>query len=193
MLSRRPRLPRRRNSRASRMPPSLTPSYEVIAFGAHPDDLEAVMGGTAVKLARSGLSVLFVDLCEGEPARHAARGERHKQAAQAAKILGVDRVTLPLQDRLIRDTVEARLDVARLLRLHRPRMVFATSGAGVHPDHQALTQIVINGVFYARLPKWDGVPGGELLRDTPPHEIQRLFSAIAGWSPLGTGSISPSV
>ena len=149
--------------------------FDVVAFAAHPDDLEAVMGGTAVKLARKNLSVLFVDLCEGEPARHAARGERHQQAMKAAEILGVERKTLSLQDRLISDTIEARLEVARLLREHRPQMVFATAGAGVHPDHKALTEIVTNGVFYARLPKWDEIAGGEALRDTEPHEIQRLF------------------
>jgi len=48
----------------------------VLGVGAHPDDLEGVMGGTAVKLAARGLRVLFVDLCPGEPARHAARGAR---------------------------------------------------------------------------------------------------------------------
>lgn len=149
--------------------------YEVIAFGAHPDDLEAAMGGTTVKLARKGLSVLFVDLCEGEPARHAAHGERHKQALKAAEILGVERKTLTLQDRLISDTTDARLQVARLLRENRPRMVFTTAGVGVHPDHKAITEIVTHGVFYARLPKWDEVPGGEQLRGTEPHEIHRLF------------------
>lgn len=150
-------------------------TFDVIAFSAHPDDLEAVMGGTAVKLVRNGFSVLFVDLCEGEPARHAARGERHKQAAKAAEILGVERTTLTLQDRLISDTIDARLQVARLLREHRPRMVFTTAGAGVHPDHKAVTEIVTNGVFYARLPKWDEIAGGEFLKGTEPHEIQRFF------------------
>ena len=76
---------------------------------------------------------------------------------------------------MITDTVEARLQVARLLREHRPSMVFTTAGAGVHPDHKAVTEIVTNGVFYARLPKWDEIPGGEFLKDTEPHEIQRLF------------------
>jgi LmbE family N-acetylglucosaminyl deacetylase len=80
-----------------------------------------------------------------------------------------------LQDRLIRDTVEARLAVARLIRAHRPRWVFTTSGCGVHPDHQAATDIVVGAVFYARLPKWDEVPGGEALAGTEPHEIERLF------------------
>ncbi|HEV2522765.1 MAG TPA: PIG-L family deacetylase [Candidatus Acidoferrales bacterium] len=152
-----------------------TTKYDVVAFGAHPDDLEAVMGGTTVKLVRKGLSVLFVDLCDGEPARHAARGERHKQAVKAAEILGVERTTLTLQDRMISDTVEARLQVARVLRNHRPRIVLTTAGSGVHPDHKAVTELVTHGVFYARLPKWGEVTGGECLRDTDPHEIDRLF------------------
>ena len=94
----------------------LNRQFDVLAFGAHPDDLEVVMGGTVVKLVQKGLAVLFVDLCEGEPARHALQGERHIQALKAAEILGVERATLTLQDRLITDTVEARLQVARLLR-----------------------------------------------------------------------------
>jgi len=149
--------------------------YDVIAFGAHPDDLEVVMGGTVIKLARKGFSVLFVDLCDGEPARHAAHGARHVQAMKAAEILGIQRTTLSLQDRLIRDTVEARVQVARLLREYRPRIVFTTAGSGVHPDHKAVTDIITHGVFYARLPKWEEVPAGEHLKDTDPHEIDRLF------------------
>src|SRR6266540_4112193 len=140
--------------------------YDVLAFGAHPDDLEVVLGGTAAKLVRSGLTVLFVDLCDGEPARHAVRGIRQRQAEQAATILGVRRTTLPLQDRFIRDSLKARLAVARLIRLHKPRLVFTTAGAGVHPDHAAATDVVVGGVFYARLPKWDEVPS-PLLVESP--------------------------
>ena len=150
-------------------------AFDIVAFGAHPDDLEVVMGGTAAKLASRGQSILFVDLCDGEPARHASRGVRSTQAVSAAAILGVQRTTLALQDRLIRDSIEARLAVARLLRIHRPRTVFTTAGAGVHPDHAAVTDIVINGVFYARLPKWDDMAAGEMLDATEPHEIDRLF------------------
>lgn len=157
------------------MPDPLNRQFDVLAFGAHPDDLEVVMGGTIIKLVNQGLSVLLVDLCEGEPARHAAHGERHAQALKAALILGVERITLNFQDRLIRDTLENRLHVARLLRVHRPSMVFTTMGGGVHPDHKAVTEIVSHGVFYARLPKWEEVAGGEDLQGTEPHEIDRLF------------------
>ena len=94
---------------ASKRPSERPEHYDVVAFGAHPDDLEATMGGTSVILAEKGRSVLFVDLCDGEPARHAAKGERAKQAAEAGALLGVDRITLPFRDRLIQDSIEAGL------------------------------------------------------------------------------------
>ncbi len=87
--------------------------YDVLAFGTHPDDLEAVMGGTAVELSKAGLRILFVDLCDGEPARHALRGVRREQAERAAQTLGVQRTVLDFQDRLIRDAAETRIAVAR--------------------------------------------------------------------------------
>jgi len=167
--------------------PAATDRFDVVAFGAHPDDLEVVMGGTAAILVRDGMRVLFVDLCDGEPARHASAGARQRQAEQAASILGVRRMTLPLRDRLILDTIEARLAVARVLRRHKPRLVFTTLGAGVHPDHAAVTNIVGHGVFYARLPKWDEVAGGEALDGTEPHEIERLFFGHCRMEPPWSG------
>ena len=168
------------------MTPNMSP-YDVVAFGAHPDDLEAVMGGVAAKLAKNGRSVLFVDLCDGEPARHAVRGIRQEQAARAATILGVDRITLTFQDRLIGDSIEARLAVARVVRLHRPKIVFTTAGSGVHPDHAAVTDIVVHGVFYARLPKWEELADGGALDGTDPHEIDRLFFGHCRMEPAWSG------
>lgn len=158
--------------------------FDVLAFGAHPDDMEVAMGGTLAKLSDKGLTTLLVDFCDGEPTRHASRGARQAQAAEAARILGVARVTLAFADRLIEDTIDARLQVARLLRVHRPRYVFTTKGSGVHPDHQAVTDIVVNGVFYARLPKWDEVNGAPAaLEGTEAHEIDRLFFARCRMEP----------
>jgi LmbE family N-acetylglucosaminyl deacetylase len=94
---------------------------------------------------------------------------------------------LTLQDRLIQDTVEARIEVARLLRTFKPRTVFTTEGSGVHPDHRAVTDLVVHGVFYARLPKWEEVPAGERLRDLEPHEIERLFFGHCRMEPPWSG------
>ena len=152
-------------------------SFDVIAFAAHPDDLEVSMGGTATKLVAAGLRVLFVDLTDGEPARYAGSGIRRQQAGRAAETLGVERLILGERDRLVQDSIELRFAVARLIRTHRPRLVFGTQGDGIHPDHRALTDIVVNGVFYARLPNWERVEGGDALAGTEPHEIDRLFFA----------------
>ena len=77
--------------------------------------------------------------------------------------------------------------MARLLRVHRPSTVFTTAGAGVHPDHAAVTDIVVNGVFYARLPKWDAMVAGAALDGTEPHEIGRLFFGHCRMEPAWSG------
>lgn len=149
--------------------------FDVVAVGAHPDDVEIVMGGTIATLTARGLRVLIVDLCDGEPTRYAAHGARREQAARAAELLGASRKILDFHDRLLEDTPSTRLAVAAVIRRHRPRFVFTSDGSGVHPDHKAVTDIVTHAVFYARLPKWNEVPGGDALADSEPHEIERLF------------------
>ena len=102
--------------------------FDVLAFGAHPDDIDVVMGGTIIKLVASGQSVLMVDLTDGEPARHAAHGVRNQQARDAARVLGASRTSLGLPDRLLVDSIRARAQVAALVRRHRPPIVFTTLG-----------------------------------------------------------------
>ncbi|MEO8538779.1 MAG: PIG-L family deacetylase [bacterium] len=161
-------------------------SYDAVVVAAHPDDAEAQMGGVLAKLSAKGQRILLVDLSDGEPADYGPRGERAKQAAEAARILGVDRTCLGMQDRLIVDSQEARIQVARLIREHRPRWVYGTGEACVHPDHAAAAGIVRAAVFLARLKNWDQVPGGEQFAGTEPWEIDRLFfphcKMEPGWS-----------
>jgi N-acetylglucosamine malate deacetylase 1 len=150
-------------------------AYDVMVITAHPDDAEVQMGGTIVKLVRKGLKVLIVDLTTGEPADFAEPGTRREQALRAAAILGVDRLVLEGQDRLLQDQIETRLKVTHLIRIHRPRWVFGTAEACIHPDHAAMEPIVTAAVFYARLQNWERVPGGEILAGTEAWEIDRLF------------------
>jgi N-acetylglucosamine malate deacetylase 1 len=152
-----------------------TTGYDFFVVAAHPDDAEVQMGGTIAKLARAGQHALIIDLCDGEPADYAPAGVRRQQAMRAAQILGADRLLLDQQDRFITDNIPTRLTIARLIRQHRPRMIFATTEACIHPDHAAVKSLIAAAAFYARLKNWDRVPGGELLADTEPWEIRRLF------------------
>ena len=102
--------------------------YDVIIFSAHPDDAEVQMGGTIALLTGQGMRVLLVDLCDGEPSDFAEPGVRAAQAHRAAAHLGADRIFLDAQDRFIADTPDLRVTLARLIREHRPRLVFLDFG-----------------------------------------------------------------
>lgn len=133
------------------------------------------MGGTLAKLADRGQQIPLVDLTEGEPSDFAPHGERAGQAREAARILGVERLTLRHQDRLLADDQQLRLEAAALIRDHQPRTVYAIGDACVHPDHVAAAGIARAAVFLARLGRWEEVPGGERLAGQAPWVVARLF------------------
>jgi LmbE family N-acetylglucosaminyl deacetylase len=94
--------------------------YDAVVIAAHPDDAETQMGGTLAKLSEQGQRILLVDLTDGEPTEFAEPGRRAQQADEAARILGVERLSLGLQDRLLTDAMKTRLRVAYLIREHHP-------------------------------------------------------------------------
>lgn len=142
------------------------PALDVIAVGAHPDDVEIACGGTLAQLVKQGYRVGIIDLTDGEPTPRCPAPEvRLQEAAQAAKALGVhQRVTLPLINRRLMDDFEARVLLAKEFRKYRPRIVigFGDKTPMASPDHWQAMQITDAAVFYARLSKWeqhfDGLP-----------------------------------
>jgi len=132
---------------------------DVIAVGAHPDDVEIACGGILAKLAKQGYRVGIVDLTDGEPTP-GSRGpeQRLAEARRAADIVqAVLRVVLPLPNRRLFDCFEARIALATEFRRYRPRLVIGL-GAGTpmaSPDHEQAGRITEAAVFYSRLTKWD--------------------------------------
>jgi N-acetylglucosamine malate deacetylase 1 len=168
------------------------PELDVIAVGAHPDDVEIACGGTLASLVQQGYRVGIVDLTDGEPTPNSPGPEaRLAEAAAAAKALGIaTRVQLDLPNRRLFDTFEARVALAKEFRKYRPRLVlgFGDKTPLASPDHWQAMQITDAAVFYSRLTKWD--PHFDHL---PVHTIpaQLYYSlAFGSWNvPPGPGAI----
>lgn len=143
---------------------------DVIAVGAHPDDVEIGCGGTVAKLVRQGHRVGIIDLTDGEPTPGSAGPEeRLAEAKAAASALGVQtRVTLDLPNRKLFDSYEARVKLATEFRRYRPRLVIGLGEKTplASPDHWQAMQITDAAVFYSRLTKWDID-----FTNLPPHVI----------------------
>ena len=125
---------------------------DVIFFGAHPDDVELSAGGTAAKFVRDGLRVGIVDLTRGEMGTRGTPQTRKREAANAAKALGATfRTHLDFGDGNLQTGREQELEIIALLRMHRPRIVFAPYPDDRHPDHTRTGRIVTEASFYAGL------------------------------------------
>jgi len=152
---------------------------DVIAVGAHPDDVEIACGGTLAQLVRQGYRVGIIDLTDGEPTPRCPSPEiRLREAAEAARMLGVTtRVTLPLPNRRLMDDFDARILLAKEFRKYRPKIVigFGDKTPLASPDHWQAMQITDAAVFYARLSKWDDYFDG-----LPVHSIEvQLYFRLA--------------
>lgn len=129
-------------------------AFDAVCVGAHPDDVEIGMGGTVARLTQAGLRVAIIDLTNGEPTPHGSVEIRRRESAEAADILGVsERRTLSQPNRYLMDTVEARNELAEVLRELRPRMLFVPYASDAHPDHIAASSICLAARFYAKLTK----------------------------------------
>ena len=143
--------------------------YDVVAVGAHPDDVEIACGGTLAKLVDQGYRVGIIDLTDGEPTpRCDDPAIRRAEADAAARILGVSRTILNLPNRRLFDCFEARAMLATELRRMRPKLVMGMGRKTplASPDHHQAVLITDAAVFYSRLTKWD-----EHFQHLPPHTI----------------------
>lgn len=129
------------------------PLFDAVCVGAHPDDVEIGMGATVAKMAREGKRVAIVDLTNGEPTPYGSPQIRALESARAASVLGAERRTLTQSNRYLFDTVEARTELAEVLRELRPRVLFVPYADDAHPDHVAAASIAVAARFYSKFTK----------------------------------------
>ncbi len=127
-------------------------AVDVLAIGAHPDDVEIGIGGLVHKLTRNGYTVGLIDLTRGEMSTRGTVEDRAVEGQQAAKILGAAfRETAGLPDSGVANTREQQLTLIPLIRKHRPRMVLAPLHGDRHPDHSAAHALVRDSVYFSGL------------------------------------------
>lgn len=139
--------------------PELPEPLDVMAVGAHPDDVEIACGGTLAKMVGQGYRVGIVDLTDGEPTPNSPGPDvRLAEAERAAQVLGVqERIQLNLPNRKLFDCFEHRVALGKVIRRWRPKLVigFGDKTPLASPDHWQAMQITDAAIFYSRLCKWD--------------------------------------
>ncbi len=127
-------------------------AVDLLALGAHPDDMDLICGGTLAKMHRAGHTTGIVDLTAGEMGTRGTPEKRAKEAARAAEILGVKlRVNAGLPDAQLKNDDASRKVIVELLRRFRPSTVILTFPAGRHPDHRIGTELCRDACFFSGL------------------------------------------
>jgi len=153
---------------------------DILAIGAHPDDVELSAGGTIAKHISQGKKVAIVDLTEGELGSRGTVRTRYDEAANAAKILGVShRENTRLADGFFEDDRESLIRLIRQIRHYQPEIVLANATSDRHPDHGRGSSFVSRACFLAGLLKIetsrDDVPQDKWRPKAVYHYIQDRY------------------
>ena len=127
---------------------------DILAFAAHPDDIELSAGGTIIKAVKEGKKVGIVDLTKGELGSRGSSVIRGDEAAAAAGILGLSiRENLGLADGFFEVNRNSQLEVVRMIRKYQPEIVLANAVSDRHPDHGKGAELVHKSAFLSGLIK----------------------------------------
>ena len=127
---------------------------DILAFGAHPDDVELSCGATIAKEISLGKTVGIVDLTRGELGTRGTAEIRDTEAAEAAKILGVSvRENLRFRDGFFVNDEQHQLEVIKMIRKYRPEIVICNAVEDRHIDHGKGSKLVSDACFLSGLRK----------------------------------------
>jgi len=143
-------------------------SVDVLAIGAHPDDVELGVGGTLLQLASQDYSVAILDLTLGELSSRGTVEERMKEAQEAADILNVTiRHNAELPDGGLQNTPEQRQEIIPFIRALKPKVLLIHRAHDRHPDHRIASSLIQDANFFA------GVTS--IVTDESPYRAPQVF------------------
>jgi|SRR6056300_53236 bacillithiol biosynthesis deacetylase BshB1 len=125
---------------------------DILAFGAHPDDVELGAGATIAKAVKEGKTVAIVDLTQGELGTRGSVEIRQQESAAANKILGISfRENLDLADGFFKNDRESQLKVIKAIRKYQPKIVLCNAIDDRHIDHGKGSKLVSDSCFLSGL------------------------------------------
>lgn len=130
-------------------------TVDLLAFGAHPDDVEIGAGGTLIKHRLAGYEIGIIDLTAGEMGSNGTPEIRRKEAMAASEVLGAEfRHCLELPDTKISRNEEAIKAIVAEIRAARPKIILAPYWKDRHPDHVKTSKLITESCFKAGLKKF---------------------------------------
>lgn len=136
---------------------------DILVLSVHPDDAELGCGGTILKHIALGKKVGIVDLTRGELGTRGSAEIRDREAAAAAKILGLAvRENLAIPDGFFENTKEYQLKVIEAIRKYQPEIIITNAYHDRHPDHGRANELVNTAAFLSGLRKIETYNGTEL-------------------------------
>jgi bacillithiol biosynthesis deacetylase BshB1 len=127
---------------------------DILAFGAHPDDVELSASGTLLKHIKEGKKVAIVDLTQGELGSRGTIETRYQEAKDASEILGIsERVNLKMEDGFFTQSQDNLIKIVEQIRYFQPEIVLCNAVEDRHPDHAKGSKLVSDACFLAGLRK----------------------------------------
>jgi bacillithiol biosynthesis deacetylase BshB1 len=149
---------------------------DILAIGAHPDDVELSAAGTILKHINAGKRVAIVDLTQGELGSRGSIETRYNEAAKAANILGLShRINLKLADGFFDIDKNSLLKLVIQIRRFQPEIVLSNAPSDRHPDHGRAADFIRRACFLSGLIKIDTQLAGETQK---PWRPKNLFQYI---------------
>jgi N-acetylglucosamine malate deacetylase 1 len=127
---------------------------DILAIGAHPDDVELSCSGTILKHIAQGKTAGILDLTLGELGTRGNSDIRSNEAKNAAKILGVNfRTQLNLKDGFFQNDEQHQKKIIEQIRIHQPEIILCNATSDRHPDHGKAAKLVADSCFLSGLVK----------------------------------------
>lgn len=127
---------------------------DILAIGVHPDDVELGCSGTLINEIKSGKKTGIVDLTQGELGTRGTIHTRYEEAAEAARIIGVDiRENLKMRDGFFENDEENKMKLISTIRKYRPDIVIGNTLHDRHPDHGRAGKMIADCCFLSGLSK----------------------------------------